>query len=101
MPQKLLELADYLRQGLKKRGISYKDGITPIVPIYTQTAEHTLLLGKVLFEKGVYVNPVLPPATPADSCLLRLSLMATFTPELLDEAMDKIKEVMEEYDEQR
>lgn len=101
LPQKLLDLAAYLRQGLKKRGIPYKDGITPIVPIYTQTAEHTLLLGKALFENGVYVNPVLPPATPADSCLLRLSLMATFTPELLDEAMDKIKEVMEEYDEQR
>ncbi len=96
LTKKLSELTDYLQSGLKKRGIPYRAGITPIVPIYTHTAEHTLLLGKKLFENGVYVNPVLPPATTPDSCLLRLSLMATFTTELLDEAMDKIKEVMDD-----
>jgi len=98
LPKKLLELADYLRLGLKKRNLSYVEGITPIVPIYTRTTtENTLLLGKMLFDKGVYVNPVMPPATPQDGCLLRLSLMATFTKQLLDEAMDKIKEVFDEF----
>ncbi|MBR5250968.1 MAG: aminotransferase class I/II-fold pyridoxal phosphate-dependent enzyme, partial [Clostridia bacterium] len=98
LPKKLLKLADYLREGLKKRNLNYVDGITPIVPIYTRTTtENTLLLGKMLFEKGVYVNPVMPPATPQDGCLLRLSLMATFNEQLLDEAMDKIKEVFDEF----
>ena len=97
LPKKLRFLSDYLREGLKKRGISFEDGITPIVPIYTRVStEETLRLGKLLFEKGVYVNPVMPPATTPDGCLLRLSVMATFTTELLDEAMDKISEVFYE-----
>lgn len=97
LPKKLGDLSDYLRCGLKKRGITYRDGITPIVPIYTQTTtENTLRLGKMLFNNGVYVNPVMPPATAPDACLLRLSLMATFTNQLLDEAMDKIAEVFNE-----
>ena len=47
-----------------------------------------------LYDAGVYVNPVLPPATPATDCLLRTSYMATHTEALLDEAMDIIGEVM-------
>jgi hypothetical protein len=35
---------------------------------------------------SVYVNPVLPPATPENECLLRTSLMATVTEDLVDEA---------------
>ena len=43
---------------------------------------------KCVYEKGVYVNTVLPPATAADKCLLRTSYMATLTEELLDEAIE-------------
>jgi len=43
----------------------------------------------------VYVNPVLPPATPPGECLLRTSYMASHTEAVLDEAMDIIKAVME------
>jgi 7-keto-8-aminopelargonate synthetase-like enzyme len=44
----------------------------------------------------VYVNPVLPPGTPEGECLIRISLMATHTKEVVDKAMDTIKEVLEE-----
>ena len=47
-----------------------------------------------MYEAGVYVNPVLPPATPPSECLLRTSYMATHTEALLDEAMDIIASVM-------
>ena len=42
----------------------------------------------------MYVNPVLPPATPADECLLRTSYMATHTEALLDEALGIIEKVI-------
>ena len=61
---------------------------TPIIPIYTCSAENTLMKAKRIYEKGVYVNTVLPPATAADKCLLRTSYMATLTEELLDEAIE-------------
>ena len=57
----------------------------------------TLLIGKELYEEGVYVNPVLPPATGPTECLLRTSYMASHTEELLEEAMDKIEKVLERH----
>ena len=67
---------------------------TPIIPLYTGTVENTLRKDKALFQAGVYVNPVLPPATPASECLLRTSYMATHTKPILDEAMDIIAKVL-------
>lgn len=95
----LLEITEYMRNALKKRGIKIREeGNTPIIPIYTYDPEVTLLACKKLFERGVYVNPVLPPATPIGECLIRTSYTATHTEELMDEAADIIKDVFEELD---
>ncbi len=91
---RLLSLADYMRKGLRKRGVAIKDSATPIIPIYTYETVKTLVTAKKLYENGVYINPVLPPATLPTECLLRTSLMATHTEELLDEAMDIIEETL-------
>ena len=44
----------------------------------------------------MYVNPVLPPATPEGMCLLRTSYMATLTEDLLDEAIEIFAKVLTE-----
>ena len=49
---------------------------------------------KLLLERGVYVNPVVSPATPVGQALLRTSYMATHTKEQMDEASEKIAEVL-------
>jgi 8-amino-7-oxononanoate synthase len=92
--QRLSELTAYMKQGLKKRGIKIIESDVPIIPIYTYDVMETLAISKELFDEGVYLNPVIPPATGADECLLRVSLMATHSEELLDEAMDIIKSVL-------
>jgi 7-keto-8-aminopelargonate synthetase-like enzyme len=86
-----------MRDGLKARGMRIREGVTPIVPIFTYDAINTLQKATELYEAGVYVNTVLPPAAPADGCMLRCSLMATHTKALLDEAMDIMKSVIGEY----
>lgn len=87
-------LSAYAREGFRKRGVRMRESIadvpTPIIPLYTQDVVNTLTTAKRLYDAGVYVNPVLPPATPAADCLLRTSYMATHTEALLDEAMDII-----------
>ena len=93
----LRELSDYMREGLKARGMKIREGITPIVPIFTYDAIDTLKIATKLYDNGVYVNTVLPPAAPADGCMLRCSIMATHTKQLLDEAMDIMKEVIGEF----
>ena len=98
-PERVKNLQDngaYVREGLTKRGIKFIPSDTPIVAIYTYDDAKTFLACKMLFEKGVYVNPVVSPAVPVGESLLRTSYTATHTHEQLDEAMDKIKEVLDE-----
>ena len=97
LPKRLAALADYMRAGLTARGIAIRESATPIIPIYTYDAMRTLRINRRLYEEGVYVNCVLPPATPQRECLLRTSLMATHTEALLDEAMDIIARVLGEF----
>lgn len=91
---KLAHNARYVRAGLTARGIPIRESATPIIPIYTYETMRTLGLAKALYEEGVYVNPVLPPATPPTECLLRTSYMASHTEAILDEAMDVIQAVL-------
>ena len=97
LPKKLLGLAAHMRENLRAAGIRIRESNTPIIPIYTYEAENTLRAAKALFDAGVYVNPVLPPATPPSECLLRTSYMATHTEALLDEACGIIREVLTPY----
>ncbi len=95
--QRLGDLAEYYRAGLAKRGIATmkaENPRIPIIPIYTYDAMRTLKINNTLFDEGVYVNPVLPPATAPGECLLRTSLMATHNETILDEAMDIIERVI-------
>ena len=90
----LLGIADYVRAGLKARGIAIRDSATPIIPIHTGEVERTIRTCCELFRRGVYVNPVVPPATPPGECLIRISCTAAHTEPLMDEAMDIIHEVL-------
>ena len=63
---------------------------SPVVPIIIGDFERTLVFWRDLFEAGVFVNPIVSPAVPADLCLLRTSYMATHT----DEELDRVIEIM-------
>lgn len=91
----LLDISKYMRDGLKKLGIKIIDSTTPIIPIYVYDDEKAFLACKLLLERGVYVNPVVSPATPKGMALLRTSYTATHTKEQMDKAMHAIKEVLD------
>jgi 8-amino-7-oxononanoate synthase len=94
-PKALLDIAKYVREGLKAKGLNIiESSIAPIIPIYTYSMLRTIIACKLLYEKGVYVNPVLPPATPEGECLIRTSYTSTHTRELMDEAIEIIGEVL-------
>ena len=94
LPRRLAEISQYARKGFLARNLHIResalDAPTPIIPIYTYTTEATFVAVRAIYEAGVYVNPVLPPATPEGEALLRTSYMASHTEALVDEAMDKI-----------
>lgn len=92
--RRLSDISAYARKGLIDRGLDIIMSSTPIIPIYTYDMMNTLIKAKAIYDAGVYVNPVLPPAAPSDGCILRTSYMATHTEAILDEAMDIIRDVM-------
>ena len=91
----LIEISNYMRSKLKEAGIPIIEGSTAVIPIFTYDIERTFAITNMLFEKGVYVNPVIPPAAPEGQCMLRTSYTATHTKEQMDRAVAIIKEVFE------
>ena len=91
---RLQAIAQYMREQLLARGVSIRVAKTPIIPIYTYDMLRTLQVQKELYERGVYVNASLPPATAPNECLLRCSLMATHTEAQVDEAVSIIADVL-------
>ncbi|MDE7400495.1 MAG: pyridoxal phosphate-dependent aminotransferase family protein [Clostridia bacterium] len=94
--KRLAEISSYMRRNLKRDGVDIIDGTTPIIPIYTYTNMRTFAACKLLFDRGVYVNSVVSPATPVGKSLLRTSYMATHTEEQIDKAAAHIKSVLKE-----
>ncbi len=93
--ENLRNISNYMRDGLKKLGVEIIESTTPIIPIYTYDDVKAFTACKLLLERGVYVNPVITPATPPGMALLRTSYTATHTKEQMDIAMKKIKEVLD------
>ena len=87
--QNLQNIANFMREELRKNGVPIKENgnsVTPIIPIDTFGDYRTFYACKVLFEKGVYVNPTISPAVPVGEAIIRTSYTATHTKELMTEA---------------
>ena len=93
---RLADLSSYARKRLKEEHVRIIESETPIIPLYTYETFNTLKKARELYDRGVYVNPVLPPATPPNQGLLRTSYMASLTKELIDEAVTIIGDVLGE-----
>lgn len=91
----------YMRESLRAKNIKMRPSngnFVPIIPIYTYEDIPTLTIAKELYDAGVYVNSSLPPAAAPHECLLRTSLMATHTQELIEEAVGIIAQVLGRYE---
>jgi 8-amino-7-oxononanoate synthase len=91
--KRLWELTDYAINQLRERGFELGPTATPILPLYVRDNDKTFLITKLLFEEGIFVNPVVPPAVSADDTLIRYSLMATHTMEQIDHSIERITAV--------
>ena len=90
-PQRVLRLQQIARkmiEGFTELGFNIGTTETPIVPLIIGDNQKTFLFWKNLFEKGVYVNPVVSPGVPPNRALIRTSYMATHTNEELDQILE-------------
>lgn len=82
-----------LLNGLKSMGFHTGASQTPIIPVLVGDLIHCFTFWRALHDAGIFVNPVVPPAVPAGQCLMRLSVMATHTPEQITRALEVIERI--------
>jgi len=80
-------------EGYKELGYDTGTSETPIVPIIIKDSMKVYEMCKLLFENGVFVNPVVSPAVPPGRELLRTSYMATHTEEQLNKVLGAFEKV--------
>ncbi len=76
-----------MMKAFKQMGFDTGVSQTPIIPLLMGEMERAFMMWKILGEEGVFVNPVVPPATQPGRCLIRTSYMATHTDEMLDRVL--------------
>lgn len=88
---KLLKMSDWFQNELKIAGFNVMETKTPIIPIMVGPADKAVEFNKSLLEEGIYIPAIRPPSVPDGTSRLRVSLMATHTEQVLEEALIKIK----------
>lgn len=89
--EKLWDNTNYAMKSLMELGFDIGEAESPIIPIYIRDNELTFAITKILYEEGIFVNPVISPAVRSDSSLLRFSLMSTHSHSQIDFAFDKLE----------
>lgn len=93
-PERIKNLWDntnYMMSEFKNMGYDTGTSCTPVIPLHVGDMMVAFRMWKRLGEEGVFINPVIPPAVPPNSCLIRCSFMATHTKTHLDFALEKFR----------
>ena len=80
--------ATRVRNGLSDLGFQVGRTETPIVPVIVGDQDRLFAFWKLLFETGVFTNPVTSPAVPPGMDLIRTSYMAAHTTEQCDRVLE-------------
>ena len=89
----LWALTRHAHEAFKERGFDIGHSQSPIIPLFVRDLQKCLTAVKMALDEGVFITPVIPPAVPEDSVIVRFALMATHSFEQLDEAIDKLTKV--------
>lgn len=85
---------------LAERGVPTNPADSAIVTIPLRRADEVSVAAvfRDLFEAGVFVNPVIPPAVTGEAGLIRLSLMVDHDAAMLEEAAELLYKVIADHD---
>jgi 8-amino-7-oxononanoate synthase len=88
----LLQTAGRLRQRLQSQGWSTGLSRSQIVPLMVGSPAEAVRLSEALRERGYWLPAIRPPSVPEGESLLRLSLTAAHTPEMLEGLLAALSE---------
>lgn len=93
--QKIQNNMHYFKEQLQKLHINCGNTESAIFPIMICDELKTNDAAKILFENGVYVNPITYPAVTRKQSRLRMSILATHSKEDLDKALNLLDYVIQ------
>jgi glycine C-acetyltransferase len=94
-PERVAQLHEntaYWAAGLKDQGWDTMLSDSCVVPTLVGEEDKTMDLTRMLFDRGIFVCPIVHPAVPRGMDRLRTTVMATHTREDLDKALDAFEE---------
>ena len=94
--ERLWDVTNYALKRFREKGFEIGDTESPIIPLYIRDVEKTFLITALAFERGVFINPVVPPACAPQDTLVRYALMATHTKEQVDRSVEILKGIFRE-----
>ena len=92
----LWDVTNYALKRFKEEGFEIGDTESPIIPLYVRDIEKTFMVTKLVFDNGVFINPVIPPACAPQDTLVRFALMASHTQEQVERGVQILKKAFKE-----
>jgi len=94
--ENLWKITNYALSQFKEAGFEIGDTESPIIPLYVRDVEKTFKVTRLAFEKGIFINPVIPPACAPQDTLVRVALMATHTKAQVDTCVSALIDCFKE-----
>jgi 8-amino-7-oxononanoate synthase len=91
--ERLWQIAQRMHKEFKALGFDIGPSQTPIIPIYIGDDIKTFQFWRMLSDDGIFTNPIISPAVPPGSQLIRTSYTATHTDGQLDRVLEVFKKV--------
>lgn len=94
--ERLWKVTDYALKRFREEGFEIGDTESPIIPLYVRDIDKTFLITAIAYDRGVFINPVVPPACAPQDTLVRYALMATHTEEQVERSVKILKQIFVE-----
>jgi len=92
--ERLWTNARRLHEALAGMGLELGAPASPVIAVRFQEREEALRCWNGLIEAGIYTNLMMPPASPDNTSLLRVSVSAAHTPAQIDTIIDTFRRVV-------
>jgi glycine C-acetyltransferase len=89
---------DYFKKAVQDLGFNTGMSQTPIIPIIVGESSKAKALSDRLYERGIFVVPIVFPMVAQDLARIRVQMNAKLTTETLDEVIESIEEIGKELD---
>jgi glycine C-acetyltransferase len=89
---------DYFKKAVQDLGFNTGRSQTPIIPIIVGESSKAKALSDRLYERGIFVVPIVFPMVAQDLARIRVQMNAKLTTETLDGVIEAIEEIGKELD---